>query len=51
MIVDAFDGGRVLTREEVFDRLDQLTGTPLDRSDAMLATASHPQWLGELFAT
>jgi regulator of sirC expression with transglutaminase-like and TPR domain len=48
MIVDAFDGGRMLTRDEVFDRLDELTGTSLDRSDAMLATASHPQWLARI---
>jgi regulator of sirC expression with transglutaminase-like and TPR domain len=48
MIVDPFDGGRALTREEVFNRLDELTGTPLDRSDAVLATASHPQWLARI---
>lgn len=45
MMIDAFDGGRVLTRDEVFDRLDQLADAPVERSDAILATASHPQWL------
>ncbi len=48
MIVDAFDSGRMLTRDEVFDRLDKLTGMPVERSDAMLATASHPQWLARI---
>lgn len=48
MIVDAFDGGRVLAREEVFQRLDQLAGQPVERSDALLATASHPQWLARI---
>lgn len=48
MIIDAFDGGRVLTRDEVFERLDQLAGEPVQRSDAILATASHPQWLARI---
>jgi regulator of sirC expression with transglutaminase-like and TPR domain len=48
MIIDPFDCGRVLTRDEVFDRLDQLAGEPVQRSDALLATASHPQWLGRI---
>jgi regulator of sirC expression with transglutaminase-like and TPR domain len=48
MIVDPFDSGRMLTREEVFQRLDQLAGEPVDRSDVMLATASHPQWLARI---
>jgi regulator of sirC expression with transglutaminase-like and TPR domain len=45
MIVDAFDGGRVLTTEEVYERLDQLAGSPIERSQAVLATATHSQWL------
>jgi regulator of sirC expression with transglutaminase-like and TPR domain len=48
MIVDAFDSGRMLTRDEVFERLDHLAGTPVERSEALLATASHPQWLARI---
>jgi regulator of sirC expression with transglutaminase-like and TPR domain len=48
MIVDAFESGRVLTREEVFQRLDQLAGAMVERSDALLATASHSQWLARI---
>jgi regulator of sirC expression with transglutaminase-like and TPR domain len=48
MIIDAFDSGRVLARDEVFDRFDQLAGEPVERSDALLATASHPQWLARI---
>jgi len=48
MIVDPFDGGRVLAREEVFQRLEQLAGTPLARSEALLATATHPQWIARI---
>ena len=45
MIVDPFHDGRELTREEVFDRLEQLAGGPLQRSDELLATATHRDWL------
>ncbi|HZZ27116.1 MAG TPA: transglutaminase-like domain-containing protein [Pirellulales bacterium] len=48
MIVDAFDRGRVLTDNEVYHLLDQRAGTPVERSDAVLATATHPQWLARI---
>ena len=48
MIVDAFDGGRVLTIEEVFERLEKQTGTPIERSQNLLSTATHPQWIARL---
>ena len=48
MIVDAFDGGRVLTIEEVFERLEKQTGTPIERSENLLSTATHPQWIARL---
>jgi regulator of sirC expression with transglutaminase-like and TPR domain len=48
MIVDPFQGGRVMSRDEVFLRLEQLAGAPIARSDALLATATHPQWLSRI---
>jgi regulator of sirC expression with transglutaminase-like and TPR domain len=48
MIVDPFDGGRVLTTEEVYERLEKQTGTEIERSDKLLATATHPQWIARL---
>ena len=48
MIVDPFHDGRELAREEVFDRLEQLAGGPLQRSDELLATATHRDWLARI---
>ena len=48
MIVDPFQGGRVMTRDEVFNRLEQLTGAPIVKSDALLATATHHEWLSRI---
>jgi regulator of sirC expression with transglutaminase-like and TPR domain len=48
MIIDPFQGGRVMTRDEVFLRLEQLTGAPIARTDALLATATHHQWLSRI---
>jgi regulator of sirC expression with transglutaminase-like and TPR domain len=58
MIVDPFFGGQLLTRDEAFDRLDRVHGKTLLRSDDLLTTPSHEQWLArilgnlrQLFAT
>ncbi len=48
MLVDPFHGGRVLTEGEVFQRLEQLAGSPVARSPVLLATATHPQWIARL---
>jgi len=48
MIIDSFDGGRVLSCEEVYQQLDQLAGAPVERSEELLATATHPQWLARI---
>jgi regulator of sirC expression with transglutaminase-like and TPR domain len=48
MTIDPFERGLVLSRDEVFDRLEKLAGTPLDRSDDLLATATHSQWLARI---
>jgi regulator of sirC expression with transglutaminase-like and TPR domain len=48
MIVDPFHGGRMLTKQEVFDQLDQHASTPIDRCDTLLATATHVDWLSRI---
>jgi len=48
MMIDPFHAGRVLNREEAFERIEQLAGAPIARSDALLATATHPQWLARI---
>jgi regulator of sirC expression with transglutaminase-like and TPR domain len=48
MIVDPFHGGRMLTKDEVFNQLDEHAGSPVDRTDEMLATATHPEWLSRI---
>ncbi len=58
MIVDPFFRGQVLNRNEAFDRIDRVAGRKLPRTDAMLTTPTHAQWLTrilgnlrQLFAT
>lgn len=48
MVVDPFFGGQVLTREEAFQRLEQVAGQKLIRSDELLATPTHEQWISRL---
>ncbi len=48
MIIDPFDRGRVLARDEVFDRIEQAAGAKIARHDAHLATATHQQWLARI---
>jgi regulator of sirC expression with transglutaminase-like and TPR domain len=48
MIVDPFHGGRMLTKDEVFRQLEEHAGHAVDRSDEMLATATHAEWLGRI---
>jgi len=45
MIVDPFFGGQMLTRDEAFDRIDRVAGRPLPRTDELLATATHEEWI------
>jgi regulator of sirC expression with transglutaminase-like and TPR domain len=45
IIVDPFFGGQMLKREEAFERLEKVLQRPLPRTDAMLATPTHAQWL------
>jgi regulator of sirC expression with transglutaminase-like and TPR domain len=46
--VDPFFGGGLLTTDEVFARLSQATGQEIIPSSALLARASHRQWLARM---
>lgn len=48
MIVDPFVGGGVLTDEESFERVEQVTGRPVPRSPQYLTAANHSQWLSRM---
>ena len=48
MIVDPFYGGGVLTEEETFVRMEQVTGRPVPRAGNYLSPASHSQWLSRM---
>lgn len=45
MLIDPFDGGRMLTREDAFARIEQIAGGAVARDDALLRPATHAQWL------
>jgi regulator of sirC expression with transglutaminase-like and TPR domain len=47
-IVDPFYGGELLTRDQVFDRLDRIAQRLLPRCDELLAAPTHLQWLHRL---
>ena len=47
-IVDPFYCGELLTRDQVFDRLDRIAQRPLPRSEELLAAPTHLQWLYRL---
>ncbi len=48
MIVDPYVGGGVLTAEEAFERMEQVTGRPVPRTPQYLAPATHAQWLSRM---
>jgi regulator of sirC expression with transglutaminase-like and TPR domain len=48
MIVDPFFGGGILTEEEAFERMEQVTGRPVPRAGRYLSPASHSQWLSRM---
>jgi regulator of sirC expression with transglutaminase-like and TPR domain len=47
-IVDPFYHGQILTREEVFERLDRIAQRLLPRGDDLLAAPTHLQWIYRL---
>ncbi len=48
MLVDPFFSGRVLSREEAFDRIEQAAGRAVPRVDQMLPPATHRQWIARI---
>jgi regulator of sirC expression with transglutaminase-like and TPR domain len=48
MLVDAHGGGRVLTRDEAFRRMEESVGTPVQRSAALLLESPPRQWLARM---
>lgn len=45
MYVDPFYGGGILSEPEVFQRISDATGRPISPSTAVLARATHREWL------
>lgn len=45
MLIDPFHGGRLLTRDEAFDRIEDVAGGAVIRDDSLLRPASHRDWL------
>jgi len=48
MIVDPFFLGSVLTEAESFERVEEVSGRAVPRSDQYLAAATHSQWLSRM---
>ena len=48
MFVDPFHEGRVLNREEVFERVESAIQSAVPRSDQLLPRARHRDWLGRM---
>ena len=48
MFVDPFFGGKVLSREEGFQRLEEIIRRPIRRSEPVFAPATHRQWLARM---
>jgi regulator of sirC expression with transglutaminase-like and TPR domain len=47
-IVDPFFKGELLTREQAYDRLDEMAQRPLPRTEDALASPTHAQWIFRL---
>jgi regulator of sirC expression with transglutaminase-like and TPR domain len=48
MYVDPFFGGALLTRSDVYRRIEATTGRPPSKSSDWLAPATHQQWLSRM---
>ena len=45
MLVDPFHGGKVLSRDEAYGRIEEVAGGRVERTDDLLQIATHEQWL------
>ncbi len=48
MLVDPFFSGRAMSREEAFERIEQVSGRVIPRVDEMLPRATHRQWIARI---
>ena len=48
MLVDPYLGGGVLTADEAFERMEEVTGRAVPRTSEYLAPATHSQWLSRM---
>lgn len=45
MLIDPFDGGKMLSRDDAFSRIEKIAGGAVARDEALLRPATHGQWL------
>lgn len=45
LLIDPFYGGKMLTREEAFQRIEEIAGGSVLRDDTLLRPATHTEWL------
>lgn len=45
MLIDPFNRGRLLTRDEAFSRIEEVAGGAVIRDDSLLRPATHRDWL------
>lgn len=50
MLVDPFNGGRILTTDEAFDMIEFMIGQSLPEKHRVLPIATHRLWLGRILA-
>ena len=47
-VLDPFEAGRLLDREEAFKRIEQIAGGSVIRDDTLLRPATHVEWICRL---
>ena len=45
ILIDVFFAGRILTRQEAFNRIEEIAGGAVAHNEALLRPATHAQWL------
>ncbi|MHC4473713.1 MAG: transglutaminase family protein [Planctomycetota bacterium] len=48
MIVDPFAGGRVLTSQEAFRKIEGILSRPVPRSESLLRNTTHRRWIARM---